>query len=113
VELAGKTAGNQAVQETLLRAQRPLEQGKRLSEVLAGSGQVPPLALSMLLTGEESGNIDATMNKVADYFEAEASASLKKLTVAIVPLAVLIFGVVILFQLVGFYQGYFGAVLNQ
>ncbi len=113
VQLSAKTAGNTAVEDTLLRAQRPLEQGKRLSEVLAGSGQIPSLALSMLITGEESGNIDATMNKVADYFEAEASTSLKKLTLAIVPVAVLIFGVVVLFQLVGFYQGYFGALLNE
>ncbi len=113
VQLSAKTAGNHAVEEVFLRAQRPLEEGKRLSEVLAQSGQIPALALSMLKTGEESGNIDATMNKVADYFEAEASTSLKKLTLAIVPVAVIVFGVVVLFQLVGFYQGYFSAVLSQ
>ena len=113
VQLAAKTAGNRAVQETLLGAVRPLEQGKRLSEVLAKSGQIPALALSMLHTGEESGNIDVTMDKVADYFEADASTSLKKLTVAIVPLAVLVFGVVVLFKLVAFYGGYFGAMMGQ
>lgn len=113
VQLSAKTAGNHAVGEVLLRAQRPLEEGKRLSEVLEQSGQIPALALSMLKTGEESGNIDVTMNKVADYFEAEASTSLKKLTMAIVPVAVLVFGVVVLFQLVAFYQGYFGALLGQ
>jgi len=67
----------------------------------------------MLHTGEETGNLDVTMGKVADYFEAEAATSVKKLTVAIVPVAILVFGVVILFQLVGFYGGYFGNLLNQ
>lgn len=113
VELASRTAGNRAVEQTLLQTLRPLEQGKRLSQILAEGGQIPPLAYSMLHTGEETGNIDVTMGKVADYFEAEAGTSLKKLTLAIVPVAILVFGVVVLFQLVGFYGGYFGNLLNQ
>lgn len=112
VKLSAQTAGNLAVQQTLESSLRPLQEGKRLSEVLRNTGQVPPLALSMLHTGEETGNIDLTMGKVADYFEAEATNSVKKMTLAIVPVAVIIFGVVILFQLVGFYGGYFGAMMN-
>ena len=69
--------------------------------------------MSMLRTGEQTGGLDVTMNKVAQYFEAEANTSLRKLTVMIVPLCVVVAGVVVLMQLASFYGRHFGSMLDQ
>ena len=113
VGIASRTSGNRVFEQALQATVPALERGEKLSDALAKTGQVPPLALSMLRTGEQTGGIDSTMLKVADYFEAEAGVTLKKLTIMIVPVCVLIGGIVVLMQMVSFYGGYFGQMLNQ
>lgn len=112
VGIASKTAANRAVEEAMARSVPALERGEKLSDALAKTGQIPPLALSMLRTGEESGQIDSTMAKVADYFEAEAFTTVRKSMTMIVPLAVIFFGVVVLIMAVGAYMGYAGGLLG-
>jgi type IV pilus assembly protein PilC len=110
MRLAGRTAGNQVIQESLERAIPLFEQGKSISESLATTGYVPDLAMSMLRTGEATGDIDVLMTKVGEYFEAEAETGLKRLTVAIVPISIVIFGIVVLIQMAQAYGGYFSSV---
>jgi type IV pilus assembly protein PilC len=106
VEIASNTAANRAIEEALERSIPALERGEKLSEAMAKTGQIPPLALSMLRTGEESGQIDSTMAKVADYFEAEAFTTVRKSMTMIVPIAVIFFGVVVLIMALQAYMGY-------
>lgn len=113
VTIASRTSGNRVFERALQATVPALERGEKLSDALAKTGQVPALAMSMLRTGEETGGIDSTMLKVADYFEAEATTSLKKLTIMIVPICVLIGAIVVLLQMVSFYGHYFGQMLNQ
>jgi type IV pilus assembly protein PilC len=113
VGIAANGAANRAIEEALLRAVPALERGEKLSDSLAKTGQIPPLALSMLRTGEESGQIDTTMVKVADYFEAEALTTVRKSMTMIVPLAVILFGVVVLIMAISAYMGYAGGVLDN
>lgn len=113
VALAARTAGNREIEALLLSTIPKLQQGTPLSEALAGTGQVPPLAMSMLHTGEQTGGIDATLGKVADYYEAETFTATRQMTLAIVPVAVILFGIIVLMQLVGFYGGYFGSMAGD
>jgi type IV pilus assembly protein PilC len=114
VPIAARTASNRAIETALVATIPALERGEKLSEALAKTGMIPPLAMSMLHTGELTGNIDVTMGKVADYFEAEAHTTVSKLMVWIVPIAVLLAGVIVLFMLLGMYMGmYAGPLLNQ
>lgn len=112
VGIASRTAGNRAIEEVMERTVPALERGEKLSDALAKTGQIPPLALSMLRTGESTGGIDSTMTKVADYFEAEASTTVRKGMTAIVPLAVILFGVVVLIMALQAYGGYFSSLLQ-
>lgn len=105
VEIASRTAGNRVISQAVMASVPALERGEKLSEALAKTGQMPPLAMSMLRTGEMTGSIDSTMVKVADYFEAEAFTSVKKMTVMIMPLSVVIIGIVVLFMLISMYSG--------
>ena len=113
VGIASNTAANRAIEEALTGTVPALERGEKLSDALAKTGQIPPLALSMLRTGEQTGQIDSTMAKVADYFEAEAFTTVRKGMTAIVPLAVIFFGVVVFMMAAQAYAGYFSGLLNQ
>lgn len=112
VRLAASTAGNLVIAQSLERTIPHLNRGEPLSQALQRTGQVPSLVMSMLKTGEESGNMDETMLKVADYFEAETKTATRQLAITIVPIAVIIFGIIVLLQAVKFYMGYFGELLN-
>lgn len=114
VTIASRTAGNAALELALQATVPALERGEKLSDALAKTGMVPPLAMSMLRTGEHTGGIDATMEKVGQYFEAEARTTLRKLTVMIVPVCVIVGAVAVFFQLAAMYTGmYAGPLLNQ
>lgn len=110
VGIASRTAGNTVIADALVQSVPALERGEKLSEALAKTGQIPPLALSMLRTGEETGAIDSTMDKVADYFEAEGFTTLRKSMTAIVPIAVVLFGIIVLIMALQAYMGYLGGL---
>ncbi|MEN6545445.1 MAG: type II secretion system F family protein [Armatimonadia bacterium] len=107
VEIAARTAGNRIISRAVMASVPALERGEKLSDALARTGQMPPLAMSMLRTGELTGGIDETMVKVADYFEAEAFTSVKKMTIMIMPISIITIGIVVLFMLLNMYGGYF------
>jgi type IV pilus assembly protein PilC len=113
VTIASRTSGNRVFEKALQATIPALERGEKLSDALAKTGSVPALAMSMLRTGEATGSIDATMLKVSDYFEAEATTSLKKLTTMIVPICIIVGAIVVLVQMVSFYGGYFNSLLNS
>jgi type IV pilus assembly protein PilC len=113
VQIAARTTSNRVIETALFATVPALERGEKLSDALAKTGQIPPLALSMLRTGEQTGQIDATMSKVADYFEAEAHTTVRKGMVMIVPVAVIFFGIVVLFMMLQAYGGYFTGVMES
>jgi type IV pilus assembly protein PilC len=96
-----------------LRAAIPhLSQGGRLSEVLVTSRYVPSTVVAMLRTGEQTGDIDKTLGKVAEYYDDEAKTKIRQLATAIVPVCVIIAAIFVVLILVTFYVNYFGSILS-
>ncbi|MFP3902651.1 MAG: type II secretion system F family protein [Armatimonadota bacterium] len=111
-EIAAGTAGNRVIAQQLERAVPVIHKGKPLSEALVKQGHVPDLPLRMLQSGEKTGEIDATMEKVANYFEARAETSIRKLSMLIMPISVVILGIVVLIMAMQFYGGYFAGTFD-
>ncbi|MDH7570638.1 MAG: type II secretion system F family protein, partial [Armatimonadota bacterium] len=103
VETAAPAAGNRFVTETLLRTVPAIQRGERLSSVVAPARVLTPMALNMLRTGEETGNLDEMLDKVADYCEAEAENTLKRFTTVLGPALILFVGIVVGAEVVRFY----------
>jgi len=112
VALSADLTGNAALREPLKQAVPQLEAGKGVAEVLAAVPHMDDMALSMLRTGEQTGNIDAMMNRVAEHFEEASSSSIRRMSTLIVPLATIIAGIMVLFIAIGAYTGYFNALLS-
>ena len=109
--LAGRASGNTVIADAMARLSADLRDGRvtKVSEGFAASGLFPSMVVQMVSTGEQTGNFDTMLDKVAEYYEDEAQTTSKQLAYTAVPIAVLIFGAVVLLLAVTFYSGLIGA----
>ncbi|MGK7915581.1 MAG: type II secretion system F family protein [Prochloraceae cyanobacterium] len=95
LDIVSETAGNQVVSNAIESAKAEIQQGGMLSLALQQEKVFPPLAIQMISIGEETGELDAMMMKVADFYEDEVEQAIKALTSLIEPLMmVLVAGIV-------------------
>jgi len=105
VPLAAEATGNEAIADHLRRSVPRIQQGTPLSEVLETSRHVPPMVVQMVRTGEQTGQIDSMLDKVADYFEQEADTAIHQMVVSLTPVCILLLGGLVAVKVVGFYTG--------
>jgi len=113
VQLSAATLGNAALEGTLTRTIPHLQKGGKLSDTLAASNLVPQLVLSMLRTGEQTGNIDQTLMKVADYYDDETKTKIHQLGTMIVPICVIIAGIIVLLIAGPFFVNLYGDMFKR
>ena len=95
VEQVAKMINNRIIREALLDAKTKIAKGVPLSKPLRDCGIFPPMLPQMTKIGEETGNIEDMMDKVADYYEMEVNDATDALTAAMEPLIIVIMGVVV------------------
>ena len=89
------TIGNLVYSNAIDRAEKEIEQGSTLARELQESAVFPPLVVHMIGVGDESGNPEQMLAKLADYYDLEVQQTLQRLMGAIAPLVYLIMGVVV------------------
>ena len=95
LEIVCNTVGNKVIANAVAGAQSEIQQGGMMSLALQNANVFPQLAIQMICIGEETGELDAMMMKVADFYEDEVEQAVKALTSVIKPLMmVLIAGMV-------------------
>lgn len=95
VEQVAKMINNRIIREALLDAKVQISKGVPLSKPLRDCGIFPAMLPQMTRIGEETGNIEDMMDKVADYYEMEVNDATDALTAAMEPLIIVIMGVVV------------------
>ena len=95
VEQVAKMINNRIIREALLDAKTQIAKGVPLSKPLRDCGIFPPMLPQMTKIGEETGNIEDMMDKVADYYEMEVNDATVALSAAMEPLFIVIMGVVV------------------
>jgi len=83
------------VREAAIAARESMREGESLAEQLRLSGYFPHLAIRLIAVGEQSGQLDAMLLRVADTFDAETSRSLKRLVTLLEPLLVMLMAVMV------------------
>jgi len=106
VDLAADLTGNEALRQPMKESVPKLLSGQGLTAVLSQIPNMDNMALRMLKTGEQTGNIDDMMQRVAEHFEEAATSSMRRTAVLIPIIAVLIAGIIVAIMLIGFYGGY-------
>lgn len=92
LEVTGAALGNKVIEKELKEAATEVRNGKQLSEPLGKSPHFPPIVSQMLMVGEETGQIDTVLVKVADFYEEEVSVLIDGLAAIIEPLMIIVLG---------------------
>jgi type IV pilus assembly protein PilC len=100
--------GNTVAAEDIAEARENIKEGERMSPVLARSKFFPPMAVSMISVGEESGALDTLLEKLAVFYEGEVEAVIASLSSIIEPIMIAGLGLVVGFICVSIYLPLFG-----
>lgn len=92
LEVTGGAIGNKVIEAELKEAAKQVRNGKQLSEPLKASPHFPPIVAQMLAIGEETGQIDTILVKVADFYEEEVETTIDGLSSLIEPLMIIVLG---------------------
>jgi type IV pilus assembly protein PilC len=92
LEVTGGAIGNKVIEKELAEAAKEVKNGKQLSETLASSPHFPAIVPQMLAIGEETGQTDVILVKVADFYEEEVEATIDGLSSLIEPLMIIVLG---------------------
>jgi type IV pilus assembly protein PilC len=95
LEIVGKASGNEVVAETVAKVRDSVREGESIAVPLQLSGMFPPLVTQMVSVGEETGNLDGMLSKIADFYDTEVDYMLASLTSLLEPMMILGMGFVV------------------
>jgi type IV pilus assembly protein PilC len=95
LDITAKTSGNAVVERALQTVRKALEEGKSLTEPLKESNVFPGMVTQMIAVGEQTGAMDAMLQKIADFYEEEVDSAVKDLLTAMEPIMIVFLGVVV------------------
>jgi type IV pilus assembly protein PilC len=95
LEITGATSGNWVVENSLADIRARVHEGVPISQPLQDDPVFPPMVGQMVKIGEETGELDGMLGKVADFYEDEVDASIQSLTSIIEPLLMICVGVMV------------------
>jgi type IV pilus assembly protein PilC len=95
LDITAKTAGNAVVERALQKVRKSLEEGKSLTEPLKDSEVFPGMVTQMIAVGEQTGAMDAMLQKIADFYEEEVDAAVKDLLTALEPIMIVFLGLIV------------------
>jgi type IV pilus assembly protein PilC len=116
LDITARTSGNAVIERALTKVRRSLEEGKSLTDPLKESDVFPGMVTQMIAVGEQTGAMDAMLQKIADFYEEEVDAGVKDLLTALEPIMIVFLGLVVggvvismylpLFSLIGKLSGH-------
>jgi type IV pilus assembly protein PilC len=86
LEITGQTAGNWVIEEALADVRQKVHQGVPIAQPLIENPVFPPMVSQMVKIGEETGELEKMLGKIADFYEDEVDAAIASLTAIIEPL---------------------------
>lgn len=92
LDITKEVIGNEVLSRVIGNVRHAVEKGEKMSELLKISKEFPPDAVQMIAVGEETGNLDGMLNKIADFYDMSLEYTIKKLTTIIEPLFLVIMG---------------------
>lgn len=95
LEITAKTAGNRVIQDAIMASRSSIAGGDTIAAPFAESRVFPPMVISMIAVGEQTGGLDEMLTKIADFYDDEVDAAVGGLLSLLEPLIVICLGVVV------------------
>jgi type IV pilus assembly protein PilC len=112
IQITGKTAGNTGLERAMEDVYDSVKRGGTIAEPLRQSGVFPTMVAHMVGVGEETGNLDGMLNKVADFYEDEVATAIKALTSILEPVMIVMVGGIVGFIIISMYMPMFKVYEN-
>jgi len=95
METVAGTIGNDIIADAIMASRASIREGETIAGPLAASRMFPPMVVQMISIGEETGQLDSMLEKIADFYESEVDAALESLTAALEPVMIIVLGVIV------------------
>jgi type IV pilus assembly protein PilC len=95
IEIVSRASGNSFIEQACREINRDVSQGGQLSDTIANLKYFPPTVKHMAHAGEQTGNVDGMMDKVAEFYDNEVNNTVDALTSLMQPLIIVFLGVVV------------------
>jgi type IV pilus assembly protein PilC len=112
LEITGETSGNQVITNALEEARKAVREGGQIAPAIEKQEVFPTMAIQMISIGEETGELDKMLMKVADFYENEVEEAVKALTSIMEPIMICVLGGMVGSILVGMYLPIF-SIMDQ
>src|SRR5213076_1252753 len=110
LEITAKTAGNRVIQDAIMESRASIAGGETISAPLKKSAVFPPMVISMIAVGEQTGGLDEMLTKIADFYDEEVDAAVSGLLALMEPMMIVFLGVVVGGMVVSMYLPIFDMV---
>ncbi len=110
LEITAKTAGNRVIQDAIMASRASIAGGDTIAQPLAKSKVFPPMVISMISVGEQTGGLDEMLSKIADFYDEEVDAAVTGLLAALEPIMIVFLGVIVGGMVVAMYLPIFDMI---
>jgi len=110
LEITAKTAGNRVIQDAIMESRSSIAGGETIAAPLKKSQVFPPMVISMIAVGEQTGGLDEMLSKIADFYDEEVDAAVSGLLALMEPVMIVFLGVIVGGMVVAMYLPIFDMV---
>jgi type IV pilus assembly protein PilC len=110
LDIVANTAGNEVVSNAVKKMRSAVKEGETIAKPLSESPVFPSMLVQMIAVGEETGALDAMLNKVADFYDEEVATAVDSLTSLIEPLMMATLGVIVGSIVIALYMPMFNII---
>jgi type IV pilus assembly protein PilC len=103
LDITARTAGNKVLEDAVLASISSVREGQTLATPLAKYSVFPPMVVQMVEIGDVTGELDALLSKIADFYEEEVDRAVEALTAMLEPMMMVFLGTVLGFIIVAMY----------
>jgi type IV pilus assembly protein PilC len=110
LEITAKTAGNRVIHDAIMQSRSSIAGGDTIAAPLQKSEVFPPMVISMIAVGEQTGGLDEMLSKIADFYDEEVDAAVSALLSLLEPVMIVFLGVVVGGMVVAMYLPIFDMI---
>jgi type IV pilus assembly protein PilC len=110
LEITAKTAGNRVIHDAIMESRASIAGGDTISAPLQKSAVFPPMVISMISVGEQTGGLDEMLSKIADFYDTEVDTAVSALLSLMEPIMIVFLGVIVGGMVVAMYLPIFDMI---
>jgi type IV pilus assembly protein PilC len=110
LEITAKTAGNRVIHDAVMESRTSIAGGETIAAPLQKSKVFPPMVISMIAVGEQTGGLDEMLTKIADFYDEEVDAAVGNLLALMEPVMIVVLGVIVGGMVIAMYLPIFNMI---